>query len=94
MLTAVVQPSQYCSDLCVIRSKTCAPLTGGSCRRSPTKSMLVARNHVFKGLVVFEPTTPIVGHGDVHPLYGGRLLGEVVAEQEVAGLIQSALAGA
>ena len=50
--------------------------------------------HVFQGLVVFEPTTPLVGHGDVHPLDGGGLLGEVVAEQEVAGLVLSTLAGA
>ena len=50
--------------------------------------------HVFQGLVVFEPTTPLVGHGDVHPLDGGGLLGEVVAKQEVAGLVQSTLPGA
>ena len=51
-------------------------------------------SHVFQGLVVFEPTTPLVGHADIHPLDGGGLLGEVVAEQEVAGLVQFALAGA
>ena len=48
-------------------------------------------NKFLQDFVVFEPVTSFVRHGDVYPLDRVWFLGQVISEQQVARLVESAL---